>query len=126
MESSENVLGPSLEQDLEAAQRSAEAMGSIAARLGAQEAPTQPAAPTKIEREDLLEYKLLGSRAREAELQITMYTRELQRSQAEANTVAHEGNEFLARLGAKYSLDIRLYTVTEDGYLVPRPTRVGR
>lgn len=83
--------------------------------------PTSPSTPTKIEREDLLEYKLLGSRAANAELQVTMYERELQRSKADMNVVAHEGRKFLETLSEKYKVDFVTHIITEDGYLVPRP-----
>jgi hypothetical protein len=96
-------------------------MERVIAESGVQEAPTSPSTPTQVEREDLLEYKLLGQRAANAELQVTMYSRELQRSQADANTIAHEAANFMKLLEAKYKTDLRLFMITEDGYLVQRP-----
>lgn len=108
------------QQEAEAAvTRTVEAAEAVLA--GVQEAPTSPSMPTQVEREDLLEYKLLGSRAATAELQITMYQRELQRSQTEANVIAHEASGFMKMLETKYGTDMRLFVLTEDGYLVPRP-----
>lgn len=129
MESSANRLGPNPKQDLEAAQRSEAAFVAIAEQIVAQEAPpapTEPSAPIKIDREDLLEYKLLGSRAAYTELQVTMYTRELQRSTADANQVAYEASELLMKLGAKYGVDMRANKITEDGYVVARAPAVQR
>lgn len=121
MENAENKLGggpysPEVQQEMERCV----AMAS-ASRLAQEVAgPTSPSPPQQIAREDLLEYKLLGSRAEKAELQILMYNRELQRSQAEANTVAHEAGKFMKGLGEKYGVNIQDYLVTDDGYLTPR------
>jgi len=131
MESSENRLGggppsPEVAQGME--DQLDRVVQQAEAAFGAQEAstPTEPSAPIKIDREDLLEYKLLGSRASYAELQVTMYTRELQRSQGEANQIGFEASELLTKLGAKYGVDMRANKVTDDGYLVPRVPLVRR
>lgn len=124
MENAGNSLGgaPPSAAEQQAMEEAAEALAQHAATgLGVQEAPTSPSTPTQVERADLLEYKLLGSRAANAELQVTMYTRELQRSQADANTIAHEASNFMKGLETKYKTDFRTFMVTEDGYLVPRP-----
>lgn len=131
MESSTDTFGPNSEEERDAARRrdaSIAAVLEVASAAGVQEAPTTPSEPIKIEREDLLEYKLLGSRAEKAELQVTMYHRELQRSQAEANTIAHEARQLLQNFEKKYNVDMAAHMVTEDGYLVPRPVvdRLGQ
>lgn len=123
MESSANTLGggpPSPEVAAEMEAQVDHAVAQAAEAFGVQEASTSPSEPIKIEREDLLEYKWLGSRAEKAELQILMYKRELDRSQAEANQVAYEGRELLQKLGAKYGVDMRTNQVTDDGFLVAR------
>ena len=121
----EPKLGPTSEQDEETAARSEEVFARIAGKagegVGVQVAPTAPSEPIQIDRADLLEYKLFGSRAANAELQVVMYSRELQRSQTEVNTVAHEGRQFVQSLEKKYGVDLTANMITDDGYLVPRP-----
>ena len=121
----ETNLGPSSEQDIEAAAHREEVFARIAEKagegIGVQVAPTAPSAPLQIDRADLLEYKLYGSRAATAELQVVMYSRELQRSQAEVSTIAHEGRQYIQSLEKKYGVDLTTNMITDDGYLVPRP-----
>lgn len=135
MEKTENNLGggpPSPEEERERAEhvQHVVAAAEVAALVGpkhpviealADVRPTSSFTPQQIEREDLLEYKLFSSQAAKAELQITMYHRELQRSQADANLVAHEAGKFMAKLEEKYHFDRNLCTITEDGYVVARP-----
>jgi hypothetical protein len=124
MENKENILGggPLSPADEQAMSKGVDRMVEHIEGLGVQETPTSPSAPIQIDRADLLEYKLLGSRASYAELQVTMYTRELQRSQAEAATITHEGRTFVKALEQKYNVDLSSNMITEDGYLMPRPT----
>lgn len=123
MENSDSNLGggPPTPAEREAMDEHVSNVVAAAEAALAPEAPTSPSMPQQIERADLLEYKLFSERAARAELQITMYHRELQRSQAEANAVAHEAGQFMETLEKKYTFDRRISTITEDGYVVPRP-----
>lgn len=121
MESSVDTLGPQAATEAELEAGAERVLAQIDAQRGVQEAPTKPSEPIKIEREDLLEYKWLGSRAANAELQATMYSRELQRAQADASLIAHEGRQLLQKMEKKYNVDMTTHIVTEDGYLAPRP-----
>ena len=124
MENAENKLGggPSGPEEQQALD---EAVGKVleeaSAKSGVQVTPTSPSEPMQVERGDLLEYKLFQERAAHTELQVTMYQRELQRSQADSRSVALEASNFLKGLSEKYKVDLRVYMITDDGYLIPRP-----
>lgn len=96
---------------------------------GVQETPTAGAPGTlqKIDEVDLLRYQKLGERVRRVELQmqlydlqVQMYSRELQRSQGEYSEVTVEIKKLIDELQKKYNVDLKLFTVTDNGHLVPR------
>lgn len=81
----------------------------------------EPPTPPQIDEADLLRYQLRTERVRTAELLVEMYTRELQRAMGERETTRHELTKFLKSVEAKYSVNLRLNMITDDGFLVPRP-----
>lgn len=82
---------------------------------------TQPSTPNRLDEADLLRYQLLSERAKRFELQHAVHQAEVQRSELELSRIAGEGLAHMRHIEQKYGVDMRLFTVTEDGTLAPRP-----
>lgn len=89
--------------------------------VGVQEAPQ----PLRIEREDHLEYQLVGSKLEKAQLLVEMYGRELQRAQADFTQLKQDARALSAKFEAKYHANLQFNMITEDGFIVPRPMTRG-
>jgi len=85
--------------------------------LGVQEAPQ----PVRIEREDHLEYQLVGAEISKAQLLVDMYTRELQRAQGDLAQLGQKARALYSKFEEKYKVNLQLNMITDDGVVVPRP-----
>lgn len=85
--------------------------------LGVHEAPQ----PLRIEREDHLEYQLVGVEISKAQLLVDMYNRELQRAQGDLVQLGQKARALYSKLEEKYKTNMQLNMITDDGVIVPRP-----
>ncbi len=97
-----------------------EPMVEVKEEPGVQEA-SATSTPIQIEEVDLLRYRLAGSEHRYAQLRVNACDQELQHAQVGLTNETQKVRKLVATLESKYKFNLQTHSITEDGYLVPRP-----
>jgi hypothetical protein len=107
--------------DIHAGENKAEGTSEEFVANGAQPSGVQQAPQlVTVEREDLLEYRIVELKAEKATLLVDMYARELQRAQIDVTQIGQEARKLVLRLEEKYKTNLQFNMITEDGLIVPR------
>jgi len=80
--------------------------------------------PIQLSEVDFLKYLLSREKFQKAQLTHDVCVREVQRAEGDLSHVGHLLGQLTRELGQKYGVDLDAMMVSDDGYFMPRPTRM--